>query len=496
MYFKIIDTIMERKSYYEDIEWEMLKHPLEFYVNDSYNLTENEINIIKVSFERNEEYDIIGKFDGSISIEEIDKLEKYNDIDFNKIFTIESDYEKITFKYERRIYIEKVGQNYTITFYVTNLEKEVSSPQETSWISEWYLNGPHMRFNRVTEYVNNEEYTKKRMIGFKPIIEQKFDFQKNVMSTIKNYLYISPENCSQFIISKVPSEFNPKWSNNISIEYYDKFGFPDDKSKQIILEILSFIFGRYLIKVGESRFDENGYCISEKSISPDIPFLINIKHICNDYDRPPIDYKDSQKDKHQIEKDISLLIDEFSNSNVDYNNVFNYLRNSSLVPPQSEIVLLGGALDYLMDQLMKEYDIIDEYLSEEEFNNLVGDELDKINEKLGDYQKLLNNLNKSYKKKGTGKFDEVFNKLNLEMGEIEEDAIGYRHIPAHGHRMKQKTMNKFPIQVAIYRTILNRCILKSLNYNDDYYDIISNCNRPIEESIPKKYFNKVLEELN
>lgn len=487
---------MERKSYYEDIEWEMLKCPLEFYVKDFYNLIENEINIMKVSFERNEEYDIIGKFKGRISIEEIDKLEKYNDIDFNKIFTIESDYEKITFKYERRIYIERFGQNYTITFYVTHLEKEVNSPPKISWISEWYLNGPHMRFNRVTEYVNDEEYTKKRLIGFAPIIEQNFNFQKNAISTLKNYLYITPENCPNFLVSKVPSEFNPKWSNNISIEYYDKFDFPNDNSKQIIFEILSFIFGRYLIKVGESKFDENGYCISEKSISPDTPFLINIKHVCNDYDCPPINYKDLEKDKYQIEKDISLLIDEFINSNVDYNNVFNYLRNSILVPLQSEIVLLGGALDYLMDQLIKEYDIDDEYLSKEEFNKLVGEELDKINEKLGDYPKLLNNLTKSYKKKGTSKFDEVFDKLNLKMGEIEEDAIGYRHIPAHGHKMKQKTKNKFPIQVAVYRTILNRCILKSLNYTDDYYDIVSNCNRSIEDSIPKENFNKHLEERN
>ena len=197
----------------------------------------------------------------------------------------------------------------------------------------------------------------------------------------------------------------------------------------------------------------------------------------------------------QIEKDIALLVDEYINSNVDYNNVFNYLRNSIVLPPQSEIVLLGGALDYLITQLRKKYDINNEYLSEEEFEELIGEELEKINEKLSKYPKLLNNLNNSYKKKGTSNFDEVFNKLDLEIGEIEDNAIRYRHIPAHGQKMKQKTKIKFPILVAVYRTLLNRCILKSLNYNGDYFDVVSQCNRPINESIPEEMFNKILENL-
>lgn len=487
---------MERKSYYENIEWEILKYPLAESVQGFYRLLDNEINILSVSFERNEEYDIIGKFNGIISTEDKDKLEKYNDINFNNIFIIESEYDKITFKYERTIRVERIGQNYTITFYVTNLEKEVNSPPQTSWISEWYLNGPRMKFNRITEYTKDEKYTKKRLVGFQSILEQNFNFPENVMSTQKNYLYIQPKKCPDFIISKTPSELHPKWSNNISIEFYEKFGFPDDKTKQIIFEILSFIFGRYLIKIGESGYDENGYCIFEKSISPDIPFSIDIEHVCNDYDLQPIDYNDSKKDKSQIEKDISLLIDEYINSDIDYSNVFSYLRNSILLPQQSEIVLLGGALDYLITQLRKKYDINDEYLSEDEFNEIVGEELEEINKKLSEYPKLLNSLNNSYKKKGTSNFDEVFNTLNLNIGELENHAIRYRHIPAHGQKMKQKTKDKFPILVAVYRTLLNRCILKSLNYNDDYYDVVSNCNRSIEESIPEENFNRILEELN
>ena len=120
----------------------------------------------------------------------------------------------------------------------------------------------------------------------------------------------------------------------------------------------------------------------------------------------------------------------------------------------------------------------------------------EINKKLSEYPKLLNSLNNSYKKKGTSNFDEVFNTLNLNIGELENHAIRYRHIPAHGQKMKQKTKDKFPILVAVYRTLLNRCILKSLNYNNDYYDVVSNCNRSIEKSIPEENFNKILEELN
>ena len=214
---------MERKSFYENIEWEMLKNPLDVTAKGFYNLIDNEINILTITFERNEKYDIIGKFIGIIPIDEKDKLEKFNNTDFNKIFTIESEYDNITFKYERTIRVERIGLNYTITFYVTEIEREVNSPPETSWISEWYLNGPNMKFNRVTEYVKNEEYTKKRLIGMAPIIEQDFNFPENIKSTLKNYLCILPENCPNFIISETPSEFNPNWSNKISIEYYGNF---------------------------------------------------------------------------------------------------------------------------------------------------------------------------------------------------------------------------------------------------------------------------------
>lgn len=82
---------MERKSFYENIEWEMLKNSLDVTAKGFYNLMDNEINILTITFERNEKYDIIGKFSGIIPIDKKDKLEKFNNTDFNKIFTIESD---------------------------------------------------------------------------------------------------------------------------------------------------------------------------------------------------------------------------------------------------------------------------------------------------------------------------------------------------------------------------------------------------------------------
>ena len=141
---------MERKSFYENIEWEMLKNPLDVTAKGFYNLIDNEINILTITFERNEKYDIIGKFIGIIPIDEKDKLE------INDTFSNE-DLKKLEDINEIIKAVEKQGIADLITYI------DISSAKN---------NVLYLQIENKTVYVGNIEQLEYKMIFLKTILEK------------------------------------------------------------------------------------------------------------------------------------------------------------------------------------------------------------------------------------------------------------------------------------------------------------------------------------
>ena len=58
--------------------------------------------------------------------------------------------------------------------------------------------------------------------------------------------------------------------------------------------------------------------------------------------------------------------------------------------------------------------------------------------------------------------------------------------------MKLKMIRKFTLRTMSYRLLLNRSILKSLNFEGKYWDLFSKSYKNLDESIDKEDFNRVL----
>ena len=104
---------------------------------------------------------------------------------------------------------------------------------------------------------------------------------------------------------------------------------------------------------------------------------------------------------------------------------------------------------------------------------------------------IMDNLKGAYEKKGSKKLDLFFDEIGIIPGKIENSAKHYRHTPAHGKTIRLKMARKFSLRAISYRLLLNRSILKSLNFNGPYWDFFSKSYKNLEDPIDKKDFNKV-----
>lgn len=52
------------------------------------------------------------------------------------------------------------------------------------------------------------------------------------------------------LLQEVPQKFGPDWSKNLGIEYQKELNIPPQDIRKKIVEIISFLLGRFLIKIG------------------------------------------------------------------------------------------------------------------------------------------------------------------------------------------------------------------------------------------------------
>ena len=74
-------------------------------------------------------------------------------------------------------------------------------------------------------------------------------------------------------------------------------------------------------------------------------------------------------------------------------------------------------------------------------------------------------IENSFQASGKQKVDFFLEELELKMGNVEKEARAHRNKPAHGHLSDDESSLKLRYLTDAYRTLLNRIILKILNYD-------------------------------
>ena len=270
--------------FYKEIEWEIL-HDEKIFEDDFYSFEfPIQMPYIKsIKIKRDEFYNLAVEIN-IISDEKLPyDVRTTHNIDFIKIrdkFSSEEYLLENCYNLRYKSFFEYDKQHTVISSSVSKITFNNSNDEDTGWIKEWYLNGPTDKFifRRSIKYSKKEVYEKKFDNNIPELRPSTFKIETNKKSEtiFKNFLFCKLNDKENIIINLVPEELGPNWSNCISINYNSKNLISNKYHRRSIEAIISFIFGRKLIKIAESHYNSNGEKIKEEIFNPTIDKTFNI----------------------------------------------------------------------------------------------------------------------------------------------------------------------------------------------------------------------------
>ena len=394
----------------------------------------------------------------------------------------------------KSVSVGNIGE-YHFIFHVNDIERTYKNhdlKNETTYLKEWYLNSVHDKlvFTRSTKYGVTKEYVKIRNNTPYDNVEFKEEY---FPAMARDYLFLTLDDF-KIILQKVPDEFGPKWSNNLGIEYHDVNNIPLQYIRKKTADMVSFLLGRNLIKIGETYYDSRWNVIGGVAISPNISSKLNLKTISNYRDLPAISYYDGFLDMFDWEIYSGEIINAYLKCDLDLSHVLENLLMSMCLPTEAEIIIIGGCLDEISNKWFKSdrSPSKGKEINAKKFKNLISKELKSIEKKLHDYPQIYKKIENSHSISGRKRVNLFLKEAGIKIGEMEEEARNSRNKPAHGHIISGETKSKLVYVTYVYRSFLNRIILKILGFHS-YYDLTNDEMKYVTEKISKKDLKDIKE---
>ena len=358
---------------------------------------------------------------------------------------------------------------------------------DTAWIKEWYLNGPKNEsiFPRIIDY-NKKKIYEKELKNCPSELElgKKFKIETNQEYTMGRYMFCKLDDKNDILINLVPNKMKPDWSNKVCISYASNDYIQNKKLRNEIEFVISFIFGRKLIKIGEAHYDSNGIKIKENIKNPFLNDIFNIKTVCISNNNFPIPFKAFDSNNEQI---ISNIINSFISlrNSLDFSTMFINYWNSTFLLPESKIVLLAASLESIKDTWFKSKNSKQKtkILDKNEYDDLIKDIKKEFYNLFRNHKELLYNFNQLNRCSINKSFELFFEEINMEISDIEKKAISYRNKPVHGNDIYSEDYSEMIIYSEVYHVIVNRVILSLLGYDGPYY-----MNNIIQSKVQKGLF--------
>ncbi len=486
----------------------------------------------KIEIFRNKDYKIKGKLTGdfkrlddmNILNGKLDPKNKFIPFKHFKILDIDAEYEiKCSFKNTRCTHNIIEGRSFSSDMNISYLKRdftksefrEMSKKPKLSWFTEWFLNGPRnlqyggsIRYSLCKKYIKQMELPTYPAIRFNHKLYKDFLNKENYNlkqkyykrgSKLKGYLFVEFEdndgNDKYFTIQSVPDHIGPPWSKKISIEYKIDWWMPTIEERQKINEIVSFLMGRQLISIGYAKYDENGMLFEDCSYNPNISDGIHLQDLCKANDIPPVDTIKDQLEltknnihKYNISVYLKKLIPNYFalRDKLNLHDVLDKYWLSQAIPKESEIIILAACLESLIKSWFKSNKTKSKgvYISKKEFDNNLKRGLNLIKIELGEIEdlnqefkdKIFKTIENSFQMAPGQRNKNFFKEIGLNIGIVEKEAIIYRNKPVHGDILVQNTtteIDEFAKMIRMtnaYRTLVNRAILKILDYDNNYVD--------------------------
>lgn len=372
---------------------------------------------------------------------------------------------------------------------VDRIEKSFNgNNRPTEIIQEWYLTGKtKINFPRSTERIVDKTFKRLRNE-----IDKDVDFSLVKSSgSSRDHILVKLSDTS-FIVCKVPKEFGPDWSFNMSIEYRQSFGrIPSEEEREGISEFVSFVFGNQFLQIGQTSYDKSSNLTLQEYQNP---WGDNVVSKCQKQGLPPVEIGNFH-DWGRAE----LLLNELINTYLSQRNTLQLkdalwkywlAKYSSL---GANLPILSSAVETLAERVLKTHPEIKHcYIEFKAFSELIIDELSSIKKKLeGNTHKeiIIRKLQNAAQRGSNEKLEMMFEIIKLPIDKIERKAIKARNKMAHSSLgdIDEDEIKETIRLTRAYETLFNRILLKILSYNGKYIDYYTfgHPNRNINEAIPE-----------
>lgn len=365
----------------------------------------------------------------------------------------------------------------TATVHFRGLRIKYNNKNEGSHLIEWYLNGP----TQQTFWGS----TKRKEI--KTFTRDRYESEENKIDSIEisgksheitgDFLRIKLPDI-EFLVARVPDEFRPEWSTNIGIEYRTSWGgIPDALKREKIEELCSFVFGRQLLSIGYTVFDQKENLVEGYSHDP---WGKNARSFCSNIDYPPI--KIDVHTRGRAKNLISQLLPKYFELSVPLQlteAIWN-IWVSRQMPVGPNIPILAAALESIMHGWFKSKSVSHGvYMKKKDFLDLVEKEIITIRKKLDELfkteetttQKIIDKMLRANEFGIMERYRIFFKEIGLTLEPKEWKAINERHKFIHGNAIfKEANWKKVMNHVNTYETLLNKVILKLIGYSGNYID--------------------------
>jgi hypothetical protein len=338
-------------------------------------------------------------------------------------------------------------------------------------VTEWYMSGPDpLMYARGTTREYAFSYARRRRAGSSleddapRLIKPKPGRPDSSSAT--DYFLLTPCDGVRAILAKVPDGYGPSWSRNVSIEYAGEL-LPSEDLRRGVAEGVGMFFGRRLLQIGQTTFDENGYAIARKAWSP---WARDAEAIARAPDQPmiPCEWNNTER-----------LLNAFLEAYLRLRAPFRLSKFASAIwyarqlPVGPDLALYSLALERLMNAWFKSTRSKSGgiYMEQAKFDALLAEHFDAIARKL-DAQpfadRIIRRMQGTFQMGVNERFDAFFEELGLPCSPGERKVIRARNKAAHGgddddpYRSIGRTK--------AYKTLLNRVLLQVLGHQGSYID--------------------------
>ncbi|MCD6513295.1 MAG: hypothetical protein J7L07_00050 [Candidatus Odinarchaeota archaeon] len=241
-----------------------------------------------------------------------------------------------------------------------------------------------------------------------------------------------------------------------------------------ISELCSFIFGRQLLLVGYTIYDEDCNIVEEYACNP---WGGDPRSLCLKPDIPPV--RISGPDFcGKAEVIISQLLPSYCElrDSLRLNDALWLYWIARNMPDGINLPTLAAAVEAIMNGWFSSNRTRSRgvYMDKDEFERLLHEEIEAIQGKLEDKlygDRVVNRIRDAYRMSVTDRFRFFFEEIDLVVDENEWKAIKARHAIAHGQIGNGKMEWRRLIQHSqTYETLIHKILLKVLGYSGSYVD--------------------------